>query len=109
VHLAKFGATFVGERCVIDGRFMTAGGVTSGIDFAFRLIREIFGTDVAEAIQLGLEYDPEPIGGGKPATARPEVRAMFETAMAPRVAARVASIDAAAAALGAMRAHAASA
>ncbi len=106
-HLDKFGATFVAERCVIDGRFVTAGGVTSGIDFGFRLIREIHGTEVAEAIQLALEYDPEPIGGGTPASARPEVKAMLETAMAPRIAARVAAIDAAAAALKAGPAHAA--
>lgn len=108
-HLVKFGAIFVPERCVVDGRFVTAGGVTSGIDFAFRLIRTIHGTDVAEAIQLMLEYDPEPIGGGTPATARGEVRAMVETAIAPRLAARVAAIDAAAAALPRAPAHAASA
>lgn len=106
-HLAKFGATFAAERCVRDGRFVTAGGVTAGIDFAFRLVREICGPDVAEAIQLALEYDPAPLAGGTPATARPEVRAMLETAMAPRIAARVAAIDAAAAALRAAEAHAA--
>lgn len=97
-HLAKFGATFVPERTVIDGRFVTAGGVTSGIDFAFRLIAEIHGTDIAEAIQLALEYDPAPLAGGTPATARPEVKAALMQTMAPRVAARVAAIDQAAAA-----------
>ncbi len=108
-QLAKFGAIFVSERCVIDGKFMTAGGVTSGIDFAFRLVCELFGADVAEAIQLALEYDPQPIGGGTPATARPEVRALYETAIAPRLAARMAAIDSAAAAIGSQPLHAASA
>jgi cyclohexyl-isocyanide hydratase len=97
-HLAKFDATFVPERTVIDGRFVTAGGVTSGIDFAFRLIAETHGTDVAEAIQLALEYDPAPIGGGTPATARSEVMEALLKTMSPRVAARVAAIDQAASA-----------
>ena len=108
-HLAKFGAQHAAERCVVDGRFVTAGGVTAGIDFALRLVAEIHGADVADAIRLALEYDPEPGGGGTPATARPEVRAMLETAMAPRLAARLAAIDAAAEALGRARAHAAGA
>ncbi|MFQ3595480.1 MAG: DJ-1/PfpI family protein [Sphingomonadaceae bacterium] len=95
-HLAKFGASFVAERTVIDGRFMTAGGVTSGIDFAFRLIAEIHGRDVAEAIQLALEYDPQPLGGGTPETARPEVKQMLLTTIAPRMAARREAIDRAA-------------
>lgn len=97
-HLAKFGATFVPGRTVIDGRFVTAGGVTSGIDFAFRLIAEIHGSDLAEAIQLALEYDPAPIGGGTPATARPEVKAALMEMIGPRMAARVAAIDQAASA-----------
>ncbi|MGL6044069.1 MAG: DJ-1/PfpI family protein, partial [Sandaracinobacteroides sp.] len=66
-HLAAFGATYVPERTVIDRDRITAGGVTSGIDFAFRVIAELHGTDVAESIQLALEYDPQPIGGGTPA------------------------------------------
>jgi cyclohexyl-isocyanide hydratase len=57
-HLALFGATFVAERTVIDGNRITAGGVTSGIDFAFRIIAELHGREVAESIQLALEYDP---------------------------------------------------
>jgi len=102
-HLAKFGATFVPERTVVDGNLITAGGVTSGIDFAFRIVAEIHGRDVAEAIQLAVEYDPEPIGGGTPATARPEIVARVEALMAARLPARVADIDRVAAA------HAASA
>ena len=38
----------------------TAGGVTSGIDFAFRIVAELAGAEVAKAIQLAIEYDPSP-------------------------------------------------
>ena len=43
-----------------DGNVLTSGGVTSGIDFAFRIVAEIAGPEVAQAIQLGIEYDPSP-------------------------------------------------
>ena len=43
-----------------DGNVFTAGGVTSGIDFAFRVVAELAGPEVAKAIQLGIEYDPSP-------------------------------------------------
>ncbi len=90
-QLAAFGATYVAERTVIDRNRITAGGVTSGIDFAFRVIAELQGRDVAEAIQLALEYDPEPLAGGTPKTARPEILARVEAAYAKRRAAREAA------------------
>ncbi len=43
-----------------DGNVFTSGGVTSGIDFAFRIVAELAGPEVAQAIQLGIEYDPSP-------------------------------------------------
>ena len=43
-----------------DGNIFTAGGVTSGIDFAFRVVAELAGPKVAKAIQHGIEYDPFP-------------------------------------------------
>ncbi len=86
--LPLFGAEFVEERVVFDGRLITAGGVTSGIDFAFRIIEHKHGRDVAEAVQLALEYDPQPISGGTPATARPEVLAEVKMLMAKRLADR---------------------
>jgi cyclohexyl-isocyanide hydratase len=49
---------------VRDGNLITAGGVTSGIDFALELIAAISGEDVAKTIQLALEYDPAPPFGG---------------------------------------------
>jgi cyclohexyl-isocyanide hydratase len=96
-QLALFGAEFVRERVVIDRNRITAGGVTSGIDFAFRVIEQACGRDTAEAVQLALEYDPAPIGGGTPATARPEILGLVKAQMAGRVATREAEIAAIAA------------
>ncbi|MFO0993517.1 MAG: DJ-1/PfpI family protein [Hyphomicrobiales bacterium] len=58
--LPLVGAQHEKGRIVRDGNVFTSGGVTSGIDFAFRIIAEIAGPDVAKAIQLGIEYDPAP-------------------------------------------------
>ncbi|MGB5725374.1 MAG: DJ-1/PfpI family protein [Parasphingorhabdus sp.] len=58
--LEKFGATYEKARVVKDGNIITAGGVTSGIDFALTVIAEIAGQQFAESVQLGLEYDPRP-------------------------------------------------
>jgi cyclohexyl-isocyanide hydratase len=58
--LPLFGAEPVHERVVIDRNRITAGGVTAGIDFGLRVAGELGGRDLAEAIQLYLEYDPAP-------------------------------------------------
>jgi cyclohexyl-isocyanide hydratase len=58
--LPLLGATHAKGRVVKDGNVITAGGVTSGIDFGLRVVAEIAGEEVAQAIQLGLEYDPDP-------------------------------------------------
>ncbi len=58
--LPLFGATHQAARVVRDGNLITAGGVTSGIDFALELIAAIAGENVARGIQLALEYDPAP-------------------------------------------------
>jgi cyclohexyl-isocyanide hydratase len=58
--LPLVGATHEKGRVVKDGNVITAGGVTSGIDFGLHVVAEIGGESVAQAIQLGLEYDPEP-------------------------------------------------
>jgi cyclohexyl-isocyanide hydratase len=91
-QLALFGATFVEQRVVFDRNRVTAGGVTSGIDFAFHLAAHMFGRDTAEAIQLAIEYDPAPLAGGTPATARPEILAQVKALMAERIAKREAEI-----------------
>lgn len=58
--LAAHGATPVSERCVQDGKYRTAAGVSAGIDLALSLALELHGKDVAQAIQLSIEYDPAP-------------------------------------------------
>jgi cyclohexyl-isocyanide hydratase len=99
--LAAFGATPVAERVVIDGNVITGGGVTAGIDFALVVAAEALGRDVAEAIQLGIEYDPHPpFASGSPATADPALVAKVRSVAAKRQAERQAAVDAAAAKLG---------
>lgn len=93
-RLAAFGAIPTAERVVEDGKFISGGGVTAGIDFGFRIVENLRGRDMAEMIQLGLEYDPAPLGGGTPETARPEILARTEAAMAAHgMADRIAEID----------------
>ncbi len=59
-RLRDFGAEPVGGRFVEDGKIVTAAGVTAGIDMALHLVGREAGTEVAEAVQLGIEYDPDP-------------------------------------------------
>ncbi len=58
--LENFGATSVPERVVFDGKLVAAAGVSSGIDMALALVAREFGDLLAQSIQLGIEYDPEP-------------------------------------------------
>jgi cyclohexyl-isocyanide hydratase len=58
--LPLVGAIHEKARVVRDGNVFTSGGVSAGIDFAFRIIAELAGPEVAQALQLGLEYDPNP-------------------------------------------------
>lgn len=76
--LPLFGATHEEARVVRDGNLVTAGGVTSGIDFALELMALAKGEDVARSIQLALEYDPAPpFDGGHPSrTAQPLVEGL---------------------------------
>ncbi len=73
--LPSFGAiTCPGERYVRDGKIMTAAGNSAGIDMALYLVGQIAGTDIAEATQLLMEYDPQPpFDSGIPAKASPRV------------------------------------
>jgi transcriptional regulator GlxA family with amidase domain len=69
-QLAGFGATPVEGRYVEDGKLLTAAGVTAGIDMALHLVSREAGPEVAQAIQLGLEYDPQPpFDAGSPSKA----------------------------------------
>lgn len=82
--LTGFGAIPVAERVVEDRDRISGGGVTAGIDFAFRIVERLHGRDVAEMIQLALEYDPAPLGGGTPETARKPILDMTRAAMTAR-------------------------
>jgi transcriptional regulator GlxA family with amidase domain len=68
--LAGHGATAVEARYVFDGKIVTAAGVSAGFDMALALAARIAGDTVAQAIQLGIEYDPQPpFDAGSPARA----------------------------------------
>jgi putative intracellular protease/amidase len=72
--LASYGVTPVSRRVVEQGRVITSAGVASGIDMALTLAARIAGPELAQAIQLGIEYDPEPpFRGGSVASAPPEI------------------------------------
>jgi len=69
-QLRELGAEPVSERVVFDGKLVTAAGVSAGIDMALALAGAIAGEEVAQAIQLGIEYDPQPpFDAGSPAKA----------------------------------------
>ncbi len=73
-ELAAFGATYQASRWVREGKIITAAGVSAGIDMALFLAGELAGPVTAQAIQLGLEYDPAPpYDTGAVAKAPPEV------------------------------------
>jgi putative intracellular protease/amidase len=59
-QLAELGATPVQQRVVFAGKYVTAAGVSAGIDMALALAGQIAGPETAQAIQLGIEYDPQP-------------------------------------------------
>lgn len=75
--LRDYGAEPVAERVVEDGKLITAAGVSAGIDMGLTLASRIAGEDVAKAIQLGIEYDPDPpFDSGSPEKASPELVAL---------------------------------
>jgi transcriptional regulator GlxA family with amidase domain len=74
--LASFGAIPDPARVVRDGNVFTGGGVTAGIDFALTVVAEVAGADHAQAVQLAMEYAPEPpFRAGRPETAPPHILA----------------------------------
>lgn len=78
------GATPVSERVVVDRNRMTAGGVTSGIDFGLELVRRLAGEHAAKSAQLELEYDPAPPFAGHPDRADPAITDEIARRYAPR-------------------------
>lgn len=73
------GAEPVAERVVFDGKIVSAAGVSAGIDMALALAARVGGPELAQAIQLGIEYDPQPpFDAGSPAKAPAPIRAAVE-------------------------------
>jgi cyclohexyl-isocyanide hydratase len=100
--LRRFGAEPVAQRVVIDGKFITGGGVTAGIDFALAVVDEVRGRQAAEAIQLMVEYDPQPpFDAGTPERAGDAVLARIRRLAEPFIREREAAISRAVAALDA--------
>jgi putative intracellular protease/amidase len=80
--LPLFGAIADPARVVRDGRIITGGGVTAGIDFALSIAAELAGKDFAQGLQLGIEYAPAPpFDAGSPETAPPELLAAARARM----------------------------
>lgn len=99
-QLSLLGAIPVAERVVRDRNRITGAGVTSGIDFALTVAEELFGRDVAESIQLQMEYDPAPpFHSGSPRSASPHRLAQAQTQMEAFIARRRVATEAAAAKL----------
>lgn len=99
--LAALGAVPVNARVVRDGNLFTGGGVTAGIDFALAIAAEIAGPEVAQAIQLQIEYAPEPpFAAGHPDVAPAAVLARAKERGAAMRTAREALVARVAARLG---------
>jgi transcriptional regulator GlxA family with amidase domain len=79
--LAELGAKPVPERVVEHGKIITAAGVSSGIDMGLRLIQLKYGDEAAQAVQLGIEYDPQPpVDAGSPEKAPEAIREVVRMA-----------------------------
>ena len=73
--LAGYGATPTEQRVVRDGKILTGAGVSAGIDLALVLVADLAGVETAQAIQLAIEYDPQPpFDAGAPSKAPEGVR-----------------------------------
>jgi transcriptional regulator GlxA family with amidase domain len=73
-RLREYGAEPTLDRVVFQGKVVTAAGVSSGIDMALALVARLQGDEVAQAIQLSIEYDPQPpFDAGSPRKAPPHI------------------------------------
>ncbi|MEO3821571.1 DJ-1/PfpI family protein [Plantactinospora sp. B24E8] len=79
-QLASYGATYTPKRVVVDGKLITAAGVSAGLDMALTLVARLADRLTAEAIQLLIEYDPQPpFDAGSLAKASPAARERLRT------------------------------
>lgn len=80
--LREFGVEPVRERIVDEGKYISAAGVSAGIDMAIYLVNQLEGEKAAKAAQLVIEYDPKPIfNSGNYTTAEKEVIDLAEKIM----------------------------
>jgi transcriptional regulator GlxA family with amidase domain len=87
-ELAGYGARPTEQRVVQQGKVWTAAGVSAGIDLALTLVAEVWGPEVSQAIQLGIEYDPQPpFDSGAPSKADPDILALVRAISAEKEAA----------------------
>jgi transcriptional regulator GlxA family with amidase domain len=81
-QLRAHGAEPSAQRVVFDGKVVTGAGVSAGIDLALTLVGELQGPETAQAIQLGIEYDPQPpYDAGAPHKAPAPIRAVVTDVM----------------------------
>lgn len=81
-RLRIWGSEPVSERIVESGKIITAAGVSAGIDMALTLAAKVCSPQVAQTLQLGIEYDPEPpFDTGSPIKADPKIRDALFTRM----------------------------
>jgi transcriptional regulator GlxA family with amidase domain len=79
--LGSLGAVPVPDRVVRHGKIFSGAGVSAGIDMALTLVAEIHGDEVAQAVQLAIEYDPQPpFDAGSPETAPAAIRDLVTAA-----------------------------
>lgn len=72
--LRQLGAEPTEQRVVTEDKIITAAGVSSGIDMALKLVALECGETAAQAIQLSIEYDPQPpFDAGSPSKAPTEI------------------------------------
>lgn len=100
--LAPFGAISDDARVVRDGTTFTGGGVTAGIDLGLAIAAEVWSPDVAQEVQLSLEYAPAPpFDAGRPETAPPHILDAAKARMGPLIAKRADDVAKAAARMAA--------
>jgi len=81
--LSSYGAEPTEQRVVHEGKILTAAGVSAGIDLALTLVGHIAGPEIAQGIQLAIEYDPRPpFDAGTPSKAPAEISQRVEAVMA---------------------------
>jgi len=84
-RLREHGAIPVAKRWATHGKIVTAAGVSAGIDMALHLTATLSAPQLAQAIQLGIEYDPAPpFEGGSLETSSPETVALVRAALEAR-------------------------